>query len=58
VKVRREFLKITEAAGLGLAWAPQDLRRTLVFLMSADGVPIQEIARLAEYNWTAMTELV
>jgi hypothetical protein len=56
--MRREFLKITEAAGLGLAWAPQDLRRTLVFLMSADGVPIQEIARLAEYNWTAMTELV
>ena len=35
--VRREFRQITEAAGLGLGWAPRDLRHTFVSLMSADG---------------------
>jgi integrase len=56
--VRREFRKITEAAGLGAGWAPRDLRHTFVCLMSADGVPIEEIARLAGHNRTATTELV
>jgi len=56
--VRRELRKITEAAGLGADWAPRDLRHTFVSLMSADGVPIEEIARLAGHNRTATTELV
>ena len=56
--VRREFRKITKAAGLGKGWAPLDLRHTFVSLMSADGVPIEEIARLAGHNRTATTELV
>jgi integrase len=56
--VRREFRKITEAADLGIGWAPRDLRHTFVSLMSADGVPIEEIARLAGHNRTATTELV
>lgn len=56
--VRREFRKITEAAGLGAGWAPRDLRHTFLSLMSADGVPIEEIARLAGHNQTATTELV
>jgi site-specific recombinase XerD len=56
--VRREFRKITEAAGLGVDWAPRDLRHTFVSLMSADGVPIEEIARLAGHNRTATTEHV
>ena len=56
--VRREFRKVTEAAGLGTGWAPRDLRHTFVSLMSADGVPIEEIARLAGHNRTATTELV
>jgi len=56
--VRREFRKITEVAGLGTGWAPRDLRHTFVSLMSADGVPIEEIARLAGHNRTATTELV
>ena len=43
---------------LGLGWAPRDLRHTFVSLMSADGVPIEEIARLAGHNRTATTELV
>jgi integrase len=56
--VRREFRRITKAAGLGAGWAPRDLRHTFVSLMSADGVPIEEIARLAGHNQTATTELV
>jgi integrase len=56
--VRREFRKITEAAGLGAGWAPRDLRHTFVSLMSADGVPIEEIARLAGHNKTSTTELI
>jgi integrase len=56
--VRREFRKIAEAAGLGTGLAPRDLRHTFVSLMSADGVPIEEIARLAGHNRTATTELV
>jgi integrase len=56
--VRREFRKITQAAGLGKDWAPLDLRHTFVSLMSADGVPVEEIARLAGHNRTATTELV
>jgi len=56
--VRREFRKITDVAGLGTGWAPRDLRHTFVSLMSADGVPIEEIARLAGHNRTATTELV
>ena len=56
--VRREFRRIAQAAGLGAGWAPRDLRHTFVSLMSADGVPIEEIARLAGHNQTATTELV
>ena len=56
--VRREFRKTIEAAGLGAGWAPRDLRHTFVSLMSADGVPIEEIARLAGHNQTSTTELV
>ena len=56
--VRREFRKVTEAAGLGPDWAPRDLHHTFVSLMSADGAPIEEIARLAGHNRTATTELV
>jgi integrase len=55
--VRREFRRITEAAGLGADWAPRDLRHTFVSLF-ADGVPVEEIARLAGHNRTATTELV
>jgi integrase len=56
--VRREFRKITTSAGLGEGWTPRDLRHTFVSLMSADGVPVEEIARLAGHNRTATTELV
>jgi len=35
-----------------------DLRYTFVSLMSADGAPIEEIARMAGHNRTATTEFV
>jgi site-specific recombinase XerD len=56
--VRREFRKITESAELGKGWASLDLRHTFVSLMSADGVPVEEIACLAGHNRTATKELV
>jgi integrase len=56
--VRRQFRKVTEAAGLGTAWVPRELRHTFVSLLSAHGVPVEAIALLAGHNQTATTELV
>src|SRR5262249_54647720 len=42
--VRRQFRKITEAAGLGSTWVPRELRHTFVSLLSAHGVPVESIA--------------
>lgn len=56
--VRRQFRVITEAAGLGVAWVPRELRHTFVSLLSAHGVPVEAIALLAGHNQTATTELV
>jgi integrase len=56
--VRRQFRVITEAAGLGTAWVPRELRHSFVSLLSAHGVPVEAIALLAGHNQTATTELV
>jgi integrase len=56
--VRRQFRVITEAAGLGKAWVPRELRHTFVSLLSAHGVPVEAIALLAGHQQTATTELV
>ena len=56
--IRREFRKITNAAGLGTAWVPRELRHTFVSIMSAGGVPVEEIARVAGHKQTSTTELV
>jgi site-specific recombinase XerD len=48
-----QFREITEAAGLGRGWAPQELRHTFVSLLSASGTPVEEIARLAGHSSTA-----
>jgi integrase len=56
--VRRQFRKITEAAGLGSTWVPRELRHTFVSLLSAHGVPVEAIALLAGHNQTASTEMV
>jgi integrase len=56
--VRREFRKVADAAGLGPGWAPRDLRHTFVSLMSEDGVPVEEIARLVGHDRSTTTEVV
>jgi len=56
--IRRQFRKITEAAGLGSTWVPRELRHTFVSLLSAHGVPVEAIALLAGHNQTATTEIV
>jgi integrase len=56
--IRREFRRITKAAGLGEDWVPRELRHTFVSIMSADGVPVEEIARVAGHKQTSTTELV
>ena len=56
--IRRGFRQITEAAGLGDDWVPRELRHTFVSIMSAGGVPVEEIARLAGHQQTSTTELV
>ncbi|MDQ2813089.1 MAG: tyrosine-type recombinase/integrase [Actinomycetota bacterium] len=53
-----QFRQITKAAALGEDWVPRELRHTFVSIMSADGVPVEEIARLAGHQQTSTTELV
>jgi integrase len=56
--IRRAFRQITKAAGLGEDWVPRELRHTFVSIMSAGGVPVEEIARLTGHQQTSTTELV
>ena len=56
--VRREFRKITEAAGLGKDWAPREMRHTFVSLLSSSGMPLEDIAVLVGHKGTATTETV
>jgi integrase len=56
--IRRGFRQITKAAGLGADWVPRELRHTFVSIMSAGGVPVEEIARLAGHQQSATTEVV
>jgi site-specific recombinase XerD len=56
--IRREFRRVTQAAGLGSDWVPREMRHTFVSIMSKNGVPVEEIARLAGHDRTTTTELV
>lgn len=56
--VRRAFRKVCEAAGIGTNWSPRELRHTFVSIMSEQGVPAEEIARLVGHSTTATTEAV
>jgi integrase len=56
--VIRAFQGLTEKAGLGKAWAPREMRHTFVSVLSANGVPVESIARLAGHDRTSTTELV
>ena len=56
--VRREFRKITKAAGLGTDWVPREMRHTFVSLLSSNGMALEDIADLVGHRGTAMTETV
>jgi integrase len=57
--VRRSFRKVVAGAGLDpTAWTPRELRHSFVSLLSASGVPIEDIARLVGHSGTAVTEKV
>ena len=45
--LRRDFRRVTAAAGLGARWVSKELRISFVSMMSYQGVPVEEIARLA-----------
>lgn len=56
--IRRRFRQITKAGGLGSDWVPRELRHTFVSIMSAGGVPVEEIARLTGHQQSSTTEVV
>jgi integrase len=56
--VRRQFKAICKAAGIGEDWTPRELRTSFVSLLSASGVPVEEIARLAGHSSSRTTEVI
>jgi integrase len=56
--VRRYFRRICKAAGIGDDWTPRELRTSFVSLLSASGVPVEEIARLAGHSSSRTTEVI
>jgi integrase len=59
--VRRDFRKVISRAGTGLEageWTPREMRHSFVSLLSDDGVPIEQIARLVGHQGTHVTEKV
>ena len=56
--LRRDFRRVTAAAGLGTRWVPKELRASFVSMMSYQGVPVEEIARLAGHAGSRTTEVI
>lgn len=57
--VRRSFRKVVGAAGLtAKEWTPREMRHSFVSLLSDDGMPIEQIARLVGHTSTSVTESV
>jgi integrase len=56
--VRRDFRKVTKAAGLGERWVPTELRTSLGSLMSHHGVRAEEITRLPGHSSSRTTETI
>jgi hypothetical protein len=56
--LRRDFRKVTAAAGLGSRWVPKELRTSFVSMMSYQGVPVAEIARLAGHASSRTTVVI
>ena len=55
--LRRSFGKVTESAGLG-RWHPHELRHSTASILSASGVPLEEVADVLGHDGTRMTALV
>jgi integrase len=55
--LRRQFGRITESADLG-RWHPHELRHSAASLLSAAGVPLEEVADVLGHDGTRMTALV
>ncbi len=51
--LRRDLNVLTEAAGLG-RWSPNELRHSAASLLSASGVPLEQIADLLGHTDTRM----
>ena len=56
--LRRDFRKVTRAAGIGERWVPKELRTSFVSMMSHQGVPVEEISRLAGHSSSRTTEVI
>jgi integrase len=56
--VIRAFRIITKKAGLRDDWVPREMRHTFVSVLSATGVPVEDIALLVGHDRTATTESV
>ena len=56
--LRRDFRRVTAAAGLGARWVPKELRTSFVSMMSYQGVPVEEIAWLAGHASSRTTEVI
>jgi len=54
----RDFRKVTKAAGIGERWVPKELRTSFVSMMSHQGVPVEEISRLAGHSSSRTTEVI
>jgi integrase len=54
--LRRDFRRVTASAGLGARWVPKELRTSFVSMMSYQGVPVEEIARLAGHASSRTTQ--
>jgi integrase len=55
--LRRDFSRLTTAVGLG-HWHPHELRHSAASIMSAAGVPLEQIADTLGHDGTRMTALV
>jgi hypothetical protein len=56
--LRRDFRRVTAAAGLGARWVPKEMQTSFVSMMSYQGVLVEEIARLAGHASSRTTEVV
>ena len=56
--MRRSFRSICRAAAIEDDWTPRELRTSFVSLLSASGVPVEEIARLAGHSSSRTTEVI